>query len=84
MTRDNTSEGYGTETSHKLTREGKATFYEVYDLDDDGGLEATHDEERGPCEMYQTYECSCGRRFRKQELAAEHLRSVREDPDDGE
>lgn len=66
-------------TGHKLTRKGMATFYEVHKLADDGGLEVADFEERGPCEMAGRYVCSCGRRFNKEETAAEHLRTVREE-----
>jgi len=67
---------------HRITREGAATYYNVYGLSGDGklGLELRDVEERGPCETKQTHECACGRSFYKEATAAEHLRSVgRED-----
>lgn len=67
------------DVQHKITREGKATFYNVYGLSGDGDLEVQEVEKRGPCELKGTFKCSCGRSFYKEERAAEHKRTAQEE-----
>lgn len=66
-------------SEHQLERQTWASEYEIYELSSDGGLEVTETEGRGPVRSEPELECSCGRTFEEQELAAEHLRSVQED-----
>lgn len=64
------------ETDHRLEKQTWASEIEILELADDGGLEVSHSESRGPVKNEDTLECTCGRVFDDRGRAAEHLRSV--------
>lgn len=64
-------------TEHRLEKQMWASAIKILELADDGGIEASHTENRGPVKSEDTLECTCGREFDDRDLAVEHLRSVR-------
>lgn len=67
------------DAEHTLERQTWVSEIEIFELTDDGELEADHSEARGPVKNEDTIECTCGRTFDADDgraLAAEHLRSA--------